>query len=70
MYNHPELLLAWEATYTREDQAAAILLFDKLASRARDFNDLMSEGALALHRAEAEIRRGRLDVADTLAEEC
>jgi DNA-binding CsgD family transcriptional regulator len=69
VYNHPDLLLAWEATYTDEDQARAVRLFDGLAKRARAFNDLVSEGAFALHRAEAEIRRGRLDAADSLAED-
>lgn len=68
VYDHPELVLAWEATYTDEDQAKAVRLFETIASRARDFDDLISEGAVALHRAEAEIRRGRLDVADSLAE--
>ena len=68
VYDHPEVVLAWEATYTDEDQAKAVRLFETIASRARDFDDLISEGAVALHRAEAEIRRGRLDTADTFAE--
>jgi DNA-binding CsgD family transcriptional regulator len=69
VYNHPELLLAWEATYTHEDQTGAIRLLDELSNRARGFSDLMSEAGFALHRAEAEIRRGRLDIANTLAED-
>jgi DNA-binding CsgD family transcriptional regulator len=67
-YDHPNIPLAWEASYTNEDQARAVRLLEEIAGRARMLNDLVSEGAVALHRAEAEIRRGQLGTADTLAE--
>jgi DNA-binding CsgD family transcriptional regulator len=67
-YDHPDMVLAWEASYTDEDQARAVQLFEGVAGRARALNDLDSEGSVALHRAEAEIRRGQLATADTLAE--
>lgn len=67
-YDHPDLVLAWKASYTDEDQAEAARLLEGIANRARGLNDLISEGAAALHRAEAEIRRGRLDTAHAFAE--
>jgi DNA-binding CsgD family transcriptional regulator len=67
-YHHPDILLAWEASYTHEDQARAVELFEGVAGRARVLDDLVSEAAAALHRAEAEIRRGQLATADTLAD--
>jgi DNA-binding CsgD family transcriptional regulator len=67
-YDHPNIPLAWDASYTYEDQARAVRLLEEIAGRARMLNDLVSEGAVALHRAEAEIRRGQLATADTLAE--
>jgi DNA-binding CsgD family transcriptional regulator len=67
-YDHPDIVLAWEASYTKEDQARAVELFEGVAGRARVLDDLVSEGAAALHRAEAEIRRGQLAIADALAE--
>jgi DNA-binding CsgD family transcriptional regulator/tetratricopeptide (TPR) repeat protein len=66
-YNHPDMLLAWEASYS-EDQEQAIELFERVAGRARALNDLDSEGSVALHRAEAEIRSGHLASAAALAE--
>jgi DNA-binding CsgD family transcriptional regulator len=67
VYDHPDMVLAWEASYTHEDQARAVELLEGLAGRARVFNDLPYEGWVALLRAEAEIRRGELATADTLA---
>jgi DNA-binding CsgD family transcriptional regulator len=67
-YDDPNIPLAWEASYTNEDQARAVRLLEEIAGRARKLNDLVSEGAVALHRAEAEIRRGQLATANTLAE--
>jgi DNA-binding CsgD family transcriptional regulator len=67
-YDHPNIAMAWEASYTYEDQARAVQLLEEVAGRARKLNDLVSEGAVALHRAEAEIRRSQLATADVLAE--
>ena len=67
-YDHPDIVLAWEASYS-EDQSGAARLFEGIAGRARRISDLDSEGAVALHRAEVEVRRGRLDAADGLAED-
>ena len=67
-YDHPDTLLAWKASYA-DDQSQAARLFEGITSRARRLDDLDSEGAVALHRAEVEVRRGQLDAADALAEE-
>jgi DNA-binding CsgD family transcriptional regulator/tetratricopeptide (TPR) repeat protein len=65
-YDHPDMLLAWEASWS-EDQEQAIRLFEEVVGRARVLNDLDSEGSTALHQAEAEIRRGHLASAEALA---
>ncbi len=62
VYGHPERVLAIEASHG-DDQATAAGLLDDLLQRCRQLHDHGSEGALLLHRAEIEVRSGRLDAA-------
>ena len=68
-YECTELLLAFHESYTTDDQGRAVELFEQIAARARSRNDLSSEGAIRLHRAEAEVRRGNLAAAADFAEQ-